>query len=207
LQAARPEFAARAHPNGTAPLFGNILRCAAACATISAQIRASVDAIVRLFGELTYFVVLSDHYDGADFCTTLVYDASRGEENGMLFCPRAGRNTADGRCRDKRGHGLERPGKKERDRSSQQIEGISAALLAFGEVYGKAPGWRKGTISAAGREAIRTAQKKRWAKLKGASGQANAAAPKQRRPMLAATRKKVAAAQRARWAKVRAGKK
>jgi hypothetical protein len=44
-----------------------------------------VDAIVRLFGELTYFVVLSDHYDGADFCNTLVYDAYRGEENGMLF--------------------------------------------------------------------------------------------------------------------------
>ncbi len=30
-------------------------------------------------------MVLSDHYDGADFCTTLVYDAYRGEENGMLF--------------------------------------------------------------------------------------------------------------------------
>jgi hypothetical protein len=44
-----------------------------------------VDAIVRLFGELTYFVVLSDHYEGADFCNTLVYDAYRGEENGMLF--------------------------------------------------------------------------------------------------------------------------
>jgi hypothetical protein len=44
-----------------------------------------VDAIVRLFGELTYFVVLSDHYHSADFCDTLVYDAYRGEENGMLF--------------------------------------------------------------------------------------------------------------------------
>ena len=44
-----------------------------------------VDAIVRLFGELTYFVVLSDLYDGADFCKTLVYDAYRGEVNGMLF--------------------------------------------------------------------------------------------------------------------------
>jgi hypothetical protein len=44
-----------------------------------------VDAIVRLFGELSYFVVLSDHYDGADFCHTLVHDAYRGEENGMLF--------------------------------------------------------------------------------------------------------------------------
>jgi hypothetical protein len=30
-------------------------------------------------------VALSDHYGGADFCTTLVYDAYRGEENGMLF--------------------------------------------------------------------------------------------------------------------------
>jgi hypothetical protein len=47
--------------------------------------RHRVDAIVRLFGELCYFVVLSDHYDGADFCDTLVYDAYRGEENGMLF--------------------------------------------------------------------------------------------------------------------------
>jgi HNH endonuclease len=44
-----------------------------------------VDAIVRLFGELTYFVVLSDRYDGADFCDTLVYDAYRGEVNEMLF--------------------------------------------------------------------------------------------------------------------------
>ena len=44
-----------------------------------------VDAIVRLFGELSYFVVLSDHYNGADFCDTLVYDAYRGEENGKLF--------------------------------------------------------------------------------------------------------------------------
>jgi hypothetical protein len=44
-----------------------------------------VDAIVRLFGELMYFVVLSDRYDGADFCDTLVYDAYRGEVNGMLF--------------------------------------------------------------------------------------------------------------------------
>src|SRR3989442_1307932 len=38
-----------------------------------------VDAIVRLFGVLCYFVVLSDHYDGADFTDTLAYDAYRGE--------------------------------------------------------------------------------------------------------------------------------
>lgn len=44
-----------------------------------------VDAIVRLFEDFTYLVVLSDHYDGADFCNTLVYDAYCGEVNGMLF--------------------------------------------------------------------------------------------------------------------------
>jgi hypothetical protein len=47
--------------------------------------RKRVDAIVRLFGTLCYFVTLSDHYEGADFCQTLVYDAYRGEVNGMLF--------------------------------------------------------------------------------------------------------------------------
>src|SRR5437879_697929 len=44
-----------------------------------------VDAIVRLFGGLAYFVVLSDNYDGADFFHTLIYDAYRGETDGMLF--------------------------------------------------------------------------------------------------------------------------
>lgn len=43
------------------------------------------DAIVRLFGGLSYFVTLSDNYDGADFLKTLVFDAQRGETNGMLF--------------------------------------------------------------------------------------------------------------------------
>jgi hypothetical protein len=43
-----------------------------------------VDAIVRLFGALCYFVVLSDHYTGADFYNTLVYDAQRGAENQVL---------------------------------------------------------------------------------------------------------------------------
>lgn len=47
--------------------------------------RHRLDAIVRVFGELTYFALLSDHYYGADFCTTLVYDAYRGEKNEMLF--------------------------------------------------------------------------------------------------------------------------
>jgi len=46
--------------------------------------KSRVDAIVRLFGGLCYFVQLSDHYAGADFFDTLVYDASRGEANGIL---------------------------------------------------------------------------------------------------------------------------
>jgi hypothetical protein len=44
-----------------------------------------VDAIVRLFGTLSYFVELSTSYGGADFFDTLVLDAHRGEVNGMLF--------------------------------------------------------------------------------------------------------------------------
>lgn len=44
-----------------------------------------VDAIVRLFGGLSYFVTLSDEYQGVDFVHTIVCDAQRGELNGMLF--------------------------------------------------------------------------------------------------------------------------
>jgi hypothetical protein len=44
-----------------------------------------VDAIVRLFGGLNYFVTLSDEYGGVDFVHTIVCDAQRGELNGMLF--------------------------------------------------------------------------------------------------------------------------
>jgi len=43
-----------------------------------------VDAIVRLFGELNYFVTLSDHYEGVDFGYTLLYDACRGQADGIL---------------------------------------------------------------------------------------------------------------------------
>jgi hypothetical protein len=43
-----------------------------------------VDAIVRLFGGMCYFVNLSASYEGADFYNTLAYDASRGEINGIL---------------------------------------------------------------------------------------------------------------------------
>jgi hypothetical protein len=38
----------------------------------------SVDAIVRLFGGLYYFVNLAANYEGADFFDTMVYDAQHG---------------------------------------------------------------------------------------------------------------------------------
>jgi hypothetical protein len=87
------QFILEGKPEGVARLFIN-KRYLEACqqgphqhsiAIAARRDKHRVDAIVRLFGELTYFVVLSDHYDGADFCNTLVYDAYRGEENGMLF--------------------------------------------------------------------------------------------------------------------------
>lgn len=101
--------------------------------------------------------------------------------------------------------------KREHERLTNQLQGISAALSAFGAVYGKQNGAR-GKISAAGRARIAEAQRQRWAKLKGRKGKngrtkSTAAVPK-RRTMSAAARKKIAAAQRQRWAKVKAaGKK
>jgi len=38
-----------------------------------------VDAIIRLFGGLCYFISLSESYVGADFSDTLIFDAHRGE--------------------------------------------------------------------------------------------------------------------------------
>jgi HNH endonuclease len=46
--------------------------------------KRSVDAVVRLFGGLSYMVNLSTQYRGADFFDTLVYDAQRGEINKAL---------------------------------------------------------------------------------------------------------------------------
>ncbi len=98
--------------------------------------------------------------------------------------------------------------KKERDRLTNQLRGISAALEAFGAAYGKQDGVRS-KISAAGRSRIAEAQRQRWEKLKAKDGQTKSAAAsrKRKRTMSAATRKKIAAAQRQRWAKVKASQK
>ena len=96
--------------------------------------------------------------------------------------------------------------KKEHDLLSRQIQGISAALSAFGAAYGK-PKARRSKMSAAGRARIAAAQRLRWSKLKKTSGQTKdvSGIPK-KRTMSAAGRKRIATAQKLRWAKVRSAK-
>ena len=93
--------------------------------------------------------------------------------------------------------------KKEQDRLTKELHGISAALAAFGKSYGKQTGTR-GTLSAAARARIGAAQRARWAKFRGT---AKAVPVRGKRTLSAAARRKTAAAQRARWAKVKAAKK
>ena len=95
--------------------------------------------------------------------------------------------------------------KKEQDGLTKELHGISAALAAFGNAYGKQTGTR-GRLSAAARARIGAAQRARWAKVRASkSASRDGAVPK--RTMSAAARKRIAAAQRARWAKVKAAKK
>lgn len=95
--------------------------------------------------------------------------------------------------------------KKEHERLTKQIQGVSAALAAFGATYTSGSGTRR--ISAAGRARIAAAQRARWAKQKAKSGNSNIVTIPNKRTMSAAARRKIAAAQRARWAKVKAAKK
>jgi hypothetical protein len=92
--------------------------------------------------------------------------------------------------------------KKEHDRLTRELKGISAALSAFGASYARNGGTRR--ISAAGRARIAAAQKARWAKARSNGRKTNLVATPKRRTMSVAARKKIAAAQRARWAKAKA---
>jgi hypothetical protein len=81
-----------------------------------------------------------------------------------------------------------------------QIGHIDAALIVLGKVNGiHASRVAVRTISAAGRKRIATAQRARWAKVRG-----KVKTPK--RTMSSASRRKIAAAQRARWARVNKSK-
>jgi len=95
--------------------------------------------------------------------------------------------------------------KKEHERLTKELHGISAALAAFGKTYGRHGGAR--WLSPAARARIAAAQRARWAKVRASKSQSAKGADTPKRTMSAAARKRIAAAQRARWAKVKAGKK
>ena len=95
--------------------------------------------------------------------------------------------------------------KNEHERLTKQIQGVTAALAAFGAAYTNGSTTRK--ISAAGRARIAAAQRARWAKAKRTSDKSSMLSMPKKRTMSAAARKKIAAAQRARWAKVKLAKK
>src|ERR1022692_3974911 len=95
--------------------------------------------------------------------------------------------------------------KKEQGRLTKELQGISAALAAFGKSYGKQTGTR-GRLSAAARARIGAAQRARLAKTREASGQ-NVVSMPTKSIKYAAVRRKIADAKRARWAKVRVAKK
>lgn len=92
--------------------------------------------------------------------------------------------------------------KKEQDRLTKELRGITAALLAFGKSYGKGTGTRK--LSPSARARIAAAQRARWAKVR---GEQKVVPIRAKRTLSAAGRRKIAAAQRARWARVKARKK
>jgi hypothetical protein len=96
--------------------------------------------------------------------------------------------------------------KKERDLVKRQLSGLNAALQAFAGLYaGNDRRSPRRKMSAAGRARIASAQKARWAKVKGQKVVPIAKPGK--RTMSASARRKIAAAQRARWAKVKREKR
>ena len=93
--------------------------------------------------------------------------------------------------------------KKEQARLTKELQGIRAALAAFGKSYGKQTGTR-GRLSAAARARIAAAQRARWAKVRAGNKSNNVVTMPKKRTLSAAGRKRIAAAQKARWAKLKA---
>jgi hypothetical protein len=88
--------------------------------------------------------------------------------------------------------------KQEQDRLTRELQGIGAALAAFGKTYGRQPGSRARRTATTRTGPARSGNAK--------ATQSQTGAPK-KRTMSAAGRKRIADAQRARWAKVKAAKK
>ena len=96
--------------------------------------------------------------------------------------------------------------KREQDRLTKELRGISAALAAFGKAYGRGTGTRK--LSTRARARIAAAQRARWARARKKTGAEQKVVPiRSKRTLSPAARKKIAAAQKARWARVKAAKK
>ena len=89
---------------------------------------------------------------------------------------------------------------QERIRLKSKLEGLTNALSALNGTES----FRSGSISAAGRDRIATAQRARWAKVK---GQKVVSIATRKRTMSPAARRRIAAAQKARWAKWRKAQK
>ena len=100
---------------------------------------------------------------------------------------------------------------KERTRLEDELHRVTAALVAFGNVYmhGSQPKAavtrKKRTISAAGLRRIAAAQRARWAKVKG--HKVLSINVRKGRKMSPAARRKIVVAQKARWAKWRKAQK
>src|ERR1700756_1648990 len=88
---------------------------------------------------------------------------------------------------------------RERSQITTQLQSLSKALAAL-RGTAKTADSRSGTMSVAGRARIATAQRARWAKVK---GRKTATTATKRRKMSAAAIAKIRAAQKARWAKWR----
>ena len=92
--------------------------------------------------------------------------------------------------------------KKALGKAEQEVQRFTAALAALGSSHSNG----RRTLSAAARNRISLAQKKRWATARKESKPAAAAAPA-KRTMSTSARRKIAAAQKKRWVLVRAGQK
>lgn len=98
---------------------------------------------------------------------------------------------------------------KERDQAVKTMQRLDAGLAALSGTSGRKTGGGN-RLSAAARAKIAAAQRARWAKLRGQSGQ-TARKPNvvsmPKKTISTAARKRIAATQKARWAKIKAAQK
>lgn len=101
--------------------------------------------------------------------------------------------------------------REERRRAEEEVRKLQQAILAIEGIQGRSSGASRNggrpgrVVSTAARRRMAQAQKARWARVRGSSGQTHASKPAaKKRTLSAAARRKIAAAQKARWARFRA---